>query len=146
MPVTEGADDGGRAVGQVWPIWKRAHYALIQYCPDLSRLETVNVGVVLLVPEDRFLGVRVLKNTQRAIRFFGRDRVNADALSASLRSLAERLRHEHEQDTFRTVDDLDAVSSTRGNALLLTRSRPMVTSDPEGDLDRLFDELVAAPS
>ena len=30
-------------------------YSLIQYCPDLGRLEAANVGVLLFCPEPHFL-------------------------------------------------------------------------------------------
>jgi hypothetical protein len=29
----------------------KGHYSIVQYCPDITRREMVNIGVVLLVPE-----------------------------------------------------------------------------------------------
>ena len=33
----------------------KGYYSLIQYCPDLGRLEAANVGVLLFCPERGFL-------------------------------------------------------------------------------------------
>lgn len=36
----------------------KGFFSIIQHCPDLDRGESANVGVVLVVPELAFLGVR----------------------------------------------------------------------------------------
>jgi len=36
----------------------KGYYSIIQYCPDPSRLEAVNIGVALFCPELRFLRAR----------------------------------------------------------------------------------------
>ena len=33
----------------------RGYYSIVQYCPDPSRLEAVNIGVALFCPEIKFL-------------------------------------------------------------------------------------------
>lgn len=33
----------------------KGYYSIIQYCPDLSRFEAANVGVLLFCPERAFL-------------------------------------------------------------------------------------------
>ena len=38
----------------------KGHYSIVQYCPDLARRETVNIGVVLLVPDREFLQTRMV--------------------------------------------------------------------------------------
>ena len=40
----------------------KAYYCLIQYCPDMSRLEAANVGVVLFCPEKGFLAARMSRD------------------------------------------------------------------------------------
>ena len=49
----------------------RGYYSLIQYCPDLSRLEAVNVGVVLFCPEPRFIEARTSAGNDKPRRLFG---------------------------------------------------------------------------
>jgi hypothetical protein len=36
----------------------KGYYSIVQYCPDLSRGETTNIGIVLLVPERGYLSAR----------------------------------------------------------------------------------------
>ena len=48
----------------------RGYYSLIQYCPDRSRLEAANVGVVLFVPDRSFFKARISPNNEHVRRFF----------------------------------------------------------------------------
>jgi len=49
----------------------KGHYSIVQYCPDLARRETVNIGVVLLVPERAFLQTRMVADNEWVRHFFG---------------------------------------------------------------------------
>jgi len=50
----------------------KGYFSLVQYCPDVARQEAVNVGVVLLCPEQKFIGVKITPGNQRIRRFFWR--------------------------------------------------------------------------
>ncbi|MFN5907792.1 MAG: DUF3037 domain-containing protein [Planctomyces sp.] len=50
---------------------QKGYYSIVQYCPDLSRLEAANIGVLLFCPDSGFLKVLTSANNGRIIRFFG---------------------------------------------------------------------------
>ncbi|MBM3216531.1 DUF3037 domain-containing protein [Candidatus Poribacteria bacterium] len=118
----------------------RGYYALIQYCPDSSRMEASNVGVLLFRPDPWYLGVRTAEGNDRPRRFFGTKSFDAARLNAAKKALEIRLRHRGTD--FRTLDDLNAFIDTRANDLIVTAPRPMSVRSPGDDLERLFQELV----
>lgn len=59
----------------------KGHYSIVQYCPDLARRETVNIGVVLLVPDRAFLQTRMVADNERVRHFFGTTGDDAKLLS-----------------------------------------------------------------
>jgi hypothetical protein len=118
----------------------RGYYSLIQYCPDPSRAEGANVGVLLFCPELKFIEARTAAGNDRVRRFFGRTSFDPDRLRAAKRAMEYRLRKE--QENFQTLDDLNHFIETRANDLTLTPPRPMKVSDPKAELQGLFKELV----
>ncbi len=118
----------------------RGYYSLIQYCPDLSKAESVNVGVLLFCPDMKFIDARTSSGNDRVRKFFGRESFDSARLQAAKRAIETRLRLCRED--FRTVDDLDHFIETRANELLMTAPRPIKVFNPEADLDALFKELV----
>lgn len=118
----------------------RGYYGVIQYCPDLSRGEGANVGVLLFCPETGFLDVRMSRGNDRARRFFRADQLDLDRLKAAKSAFESRIRLEKSQ--FRTLDDLRHFVETRANDLRIIPPRPMRVSDPEKELTSLFAELV----
>ena len=116
------------------------YYSLIQYCPDSSRAEAANVGVLLFCPAIGFLEARTAGGNDRVRRFFrGRD-VDIARLNTMKRSIERRLKVE--ADRFKTLDDLVGFIESRGNDIVLTAPRPMKVAEPRADLTRLFAELV----
>jgi hypothetical protein len=118
----------------------RGYYSLIQYCPDLSRLEAVNVGVALFCPEPHFLGARTTTSVQRIRRFFGSQDHDWEQVRAAIGSVEERF--EAEGARFRTLEELERFIATRGNEVQLTPPRPVKVFDPAQDLELLFERLV----
>ena len=118
----------------------KGYYSLIQYCPDRSRLEGANVGVVLFCPEQRFLQARLSSGTDRLRRFFGTGSFDPSALAAAKRAIAARLHTDGL--AFQTIEDIEHFIATRANALTLTQARPLKVDDPAELLDSLFTELV----
>lgn len=119
---------------------KRGYYSLIQFCPDSSRLEAVNVGVLLFCPEIQFLAARTAASNDRAAMLVGCGGLDEAALNSAKRAVERRL--EVDREAFQTLEDLQRFVASRGNALKLTDPRPLKVFDPEGDLDTLFAELV----
>ena len=121
----------------------RGYFSLIQFCPDPSRLEAANVGVVLLCPDLDFLEARTSSGNARVQRFFGRDAFHPTSLSMAKQAMVRRLAVEWEG--IPTLAQFQHFVDTRANELKLTAPRPVKVFDPTKDLQRLFDELVADP-
>ena len=120
------------------------YYSLIQYCPDLSRLEAANIGVVLFCPGREFLRAKIAQGNDRIRRFFGSEDNDWTQINAIKNAIANRL--EVTGKDFKRLDDLTTFISTRANEVQLTAPRPMKVSQPEKDLDELFEELVGGRS
>lgn len=119
---------------------ERAYYSLIQFCPDASRLEAANIGVLLYCPGKAFIKAEVSKSNKRVRQFFGDGSFDRAQLNTFKQSF--RRRFELERDTFRTTDDVERFIATRANQLRMTPLRPMKSMDPQTDLQSLFVELV----
>lgn len=120
---------------------KRGYYCLIQFCPSPSRAEAVNVGVLLFCPEARFIATQMVSGNGRAAKLVGRRSFDSESLDAAKRAIECRL--ELDRDRFQTIEDLQHYADTRANALKLTDPRPVKVFNPDEDLRKLFDELVA---
>jgi len=122
----------------------KGYYSLIQYCPDYSRLEVANIGVMLFCPELRFLKTRMSRGNDRVRRFFHDRQLDLSGLDGAKAAIAERF--DWAENEFTTLDDLKAFIASRGNDILLTSPRPVKVGDPVADLNELFIELVGARS
>lgn len=115
----------------------RGYYCLIQYCPNRSRLETINLGVLLFCPELKFLGTKLLQENERAKTLLGGDDKTIDS---EKNALLDRLDLQH--DRLQTVQDLIHFCDTRANDMIITKPRPIKIEDPNTELLSLFLELV----
>ena len=120
----------------------KGYYSLVQYCPDHSRAEVANVGVLLFCPERGFLQVRMAHDNKRVKRFFRQDGVDIDRkrLNAAKSAILSRLQVAH--DEFKCVEDLCDFAKSRANEIVITQPRSMRVTEPERELDELFAELV----
>ncbi|MGP0064028.1 MAG: DUF3037 domain-containing protein [Isosphaeraceae bacterium] len=118
----------------------KGYYSLIQFCPDQSRLEAANVGVVLFCPELDFLEVRLAGDNSRIQRFFGKHAFNWSRINSYKQGIKERL--EIEGKDFRGPEDLKVFGQRRGNNIQLTPPRPITVREPRSDLQQLFEEVV----
>lgn len=116
------------------------HYSLIQYCPDASRAEAANVGVLLFCPALRFIQVRTAHGNDRVRRFFRGSAVDLDRLNVT--KLAIERRVGIQASDFISIDDLERFIATRANDIVLTPPRSIKVTDPKLDLEALFSELV----
>ncbi len=122
----------------------KAYYCLVQYCPDMSRLEAANIGVLLFCPEKRYLAARMSRDNAHIRRVFGSDNRNWQCINSSKLGLVERLAAE--QERIASLSDLEAFIATRANELQITPPRPMIVDDPAVELDALFAELIGGPA
>jgi hypothetical protein len=119
----------------------RGYYSLVQYCPDPSRLEAVNLGVALLCPEQNFLRAKFSRRKTKLSQFFGVQ--DWEYLDLQMRGLSSRL--EKELESIRKVEDFANFAARRADAIRLTPPRPMQVEDrAELVLDTLVQRLVAS--
>jgi len=118
----------------------KGYYSIIQFCPDISRQEAANIGVLLFCPELGFIRARTSESNERIYRFFGKESCDAARIE-QMKGLVEK-RLIVEADSFRSREDLEKFIATRANDLQLTPLRSVLLDNPEEELDRLFDLLV----
>jgi len=87
----------------------QGYYSLIQFCPDRSRVESANIGVLLFCPSKEYLGVKMAPNNDRPIKFFGAMRICEDRLDSMKLAIQTRLKI----TVFTTLGDLSEFISTR---------------------------------
>ncbi len=121
----------------------KGYYCLIQYCPDLTRLEAATVGVLLFCPERAFLKALTARNNSRIRRFFGSAGHDWNRINSFKKGIEERI--ELEQPEIQTLEDLETFIALRANQIQITPPRSMRISDPEEDLKRLFNEVIGGP-
>lgn len=111
------------------------YYSVVQFLPDVSRFETVNIGVVLLTPTGRVVA-RLANSNNRIKQVFGKQ--DWSHLSFLKRSLEKRLSRER----FTNPKDFSDFAAKRANLLQMTSPKPISVDDESTALDRLFFELV----
>lgn len=112
---------------------------MVQYCPDRSRGEAVNVGLVLLCADPHDLRVEMTTSHARVQKLFGIKRPEIKDLQLATHGLRSRI---VSGDGVRTPEDLETLAATRANDLRMTEPRLAKLSDFDADFDRLFSELV----
>ncbi len=118
----------------------KGYYSIIQYCPDPSRLEAVNIGVVLFSPELRFLRAKFGRRRTRIRQLFGKQ----DWEFVKLQESAIEARLTRDQEAFQALEEFEAYVSRRANALIMTAPRPMKVANPDQELDNLLRRLVGS--
>lgn len=119
----------------------KGYFCIVQYCPDLARKEVANVGVLLFVPEQGFLQLRMDSCNQRIERFFGPHRIHPDHISLMKQAFRERI--EVERKNLVSLADLAGFVQTRANNILLTQPKAIRVGCPKADIESLFANLVA---
>lgn len=119
----------------------RAYYSVIQYCPDLGRMEAANIGVVLFCPELHFLESRITRANDRIIHFFGREGHDWKQINAFKSGIADRIRNA--SDEIRNKESFSHFIRLQANFMQLTEPMPCKVSDrPAADLNGFFESLV----
>jgi hypothetical protein len=121
----------------------KGYYSIVQYCPDLSRFEAANVGVLLFCPERAYLKAVTVKNNSRIIRFFGSAGHDWKRINAFKRGLVDRL--QKEAADIKSIDDLKQFIAMRAGLLQITTPRSMRIVDPDKDLKDLYEQVIGEP-
>src|SRR5581483_3419459 len=117
----------------------KGYYSVIQYCPDKTKLEVANMGVLLFCPELKFIDARLLNSNQKIRRFFGSGAFDNERLNFVKESI--RTRVSLDKNRFNDLEDLMKFVQTRANEVQLSEPRPIKVENPEKDLDQLFNEI-----
>lgn len=117
----------------------RAFFSLVQYVPDAGRSEGANVGVVLFIPKRPML-VRTSTTLRRVRSFFKPKATEMDRIKQRIEALRSRLGLATEE--FRNESEFSQFVAASADAVQLTPPRLVMVTDPEADLNSLFDELV----
>lgn len=116
------------------------YYSVIQFTPDRSRSESANVGVLLFVPEARYLATRTTNTNDRIRRFFGEDAPGIKVLNTLKRAVENRLRVESPRLQDRAT--LAHFLRLFANEISFTDLRAVRVVNPDLELAQLFHELV----
>jgi hypothetical protein len=117
---------------------KSGKYALVQFCPVPERMEFLNIGVVLIVPELEYVGVKFVRNNARIDRVFGKQPIRyMDDVKISFE---HRLRHEFSG----RIDEerISVFARKRANDVRISPIQPVMLDNPAAELELLFLELV----
>ena len=114
-------------------------YSLVQYCPDRSRMEAANFGVVLLCPALGFLGHRIASGNERIRRFFGNEAGDLAQLNTMKKMLVRRL---NDDEQLRQPEAFEKFRRVLSNELQISEPRPIRVENPQAELAQLFSELV----
>ncbi len=126
-------------------------YALLRFRPFVETGEFANVGVVLLCPQGRFFGYRLLKKYARITQFFHQlDRkvyLHGKALfTQELERFALHLQHTALNDGTTNVPLALGLfaefTRIRDSALQFAERRVVLARDPQAKLDELYDYYV----
>ena len=90
---------------------RTGYYSIIQYCPDPSRLEAANVGVVLFSPEPFYLKARTAKGNDRIRQCF--QPVDPDWARIKVIKYSIENRLTIDRDEFRDLASLERFAATR---------------------------------
>jgi hypothetical protein len=113
-------------------------YALVQYSPVSERMEFFNLGVILVVPELEYLGVRFAESHARIDRYLRSP--NDDYLRRLKAGTAARLRFEFDRGL--GIRGLEDFARKRANDIRISAFLPMAVVEPEASLQQLFVDLV----
>jgi len=121
---------------------RKGLYSIIQYCPDISRLEVANIGVLLFVPEDHFFEAKMSRSNNRARKVFGKGSFDNSWLKRTKAMFAERVKAEAAS----SLDEFKHFIDTRMNDIILTAPRPVRVYEADRTLADLFEAIVEIES
>jgi len=118
------------------------YYSLIQYCPDETRGEVANIGILLFAPKTRFVDVRVTPTSQRVAHIFGGGIRKYDILQRYKEGLSEWVKVERRR--FADIESAKRFLAANANTIVFTPLRATVCPNGAAKrLESLFDELLS---
>jgi hypothetical protein len=119
------------------------YYSVIQYCPDRSRLEAANVGVLLFAPAaGGYLRAKFASGNDRVKRFFSDEVQDFGQVRRAKDMLARRIEKEAEALVSGDLGALEHFLRLFANEFVFSPPRAVRVEQPEAELMQLFEELV----
>ena len=119
---------------------RECSYFLVRYVPDSVRNESINIGLLLHSPEERYLGCIFTTDLRRVKRFHGQADLRL------LRSLQEHFETEIDEHESDLDDYLQLLQNSLSNLIQLTPPRSCFLDDPQAQIEDLFFRYVGSPS
>jgi hypothetical protein len=116
------------------------YYSIVQFCPDASRLEAANVGVVLFRPTGMRPLVKMSHGNERVRRLFTKSEADLAQVNSLKKGVEDRIKNEHSE--FTTLEKFAHFVAMQVNLIRMTPPRPVAAPDPVAALDALFERLV----
>lgn len=117
------------------------YYSVIQFCPDRSRAEAANIGVLLFAESLDFLDLRMVSGNDRIRRFFNQDfDLDFSTINTTKKMLEHRFEVERQELSQRA--ELELFLRRFANEIIFTPLRPVRVENPVAELAQLFEELV----
>jgi hypothetical protein len=118
----------------------RGFFSVIQFCPDLDRGEFANVGVVLAIPQNGVLEIRMSDDNEGPKQRFGTDAFDDTLLTIAKKGIEGRLREEGLR--WSSAEDLLRFGRKEGNSVTLSVPKVMLVENARAEADELYDRLV----
>jgi hypothetical protein len=115
---------------------KACTYFLVRYVPDTAREEFLNVGLFLHNAEEQFLDCLFADDFRRFKRFHPQADLR---FLQELQTYFEQQIQEHESNLEGYLEEMQESFS---NLIQLTPPRPLLTADPQAEMQRLFETYV----
>jgi len=118
----------------------RGFFSVIQFCPDLDRGEYANVGVVLAVPRNGALEIRMSEDNEGPKQRFGAESFDDTRLTVAKKGLEGRIREEG--PSWSSAEDLLRFGRKEGNNLTLSSPKVILVESASAEADELYTRLV----
>ena len=115
---------------------KACSYYLVRYVPYAEREEFLNIGLFLHSTEEQFLDCRFTRDLRRVKRF------HPQADLEFLRALQGHFEQQIQQHEDNLPGLLEGMEHSFANAIQLAPARPVLTAEPQAQLQELFERLV----
>ncbi|SNT11659.1 Protein of unknown function [Tardiphaga sp. OK246] len=116
----------------------QGYYALLQFSPLPERFEFVNIGVLLVAPSQKFVGIKYSQGLKRVERLFGKQ--PASSFDVLKEAFEQRIKVEILENW--NIEKIESFAKLRANKMRISKILPAAFADPEKELDELFHMLV----
>jgi hypothetical protein len=100
-------------------------------------MEVCNLGVIVICPELNFSEIKMVKSCRKRIKsIFGKNQP-LDQIESTKQHFSKLVKDKN----IITLNALKQFQTTRANAIQLTEPKSMLITNPQKDIDELFDYI-----